>query len=114
MNNKAKGSARERRVKELMIRYGWVVYKAGGSLGNADLVALRADVYPLLIQVKGTAAGPFSGFPPHERYLLEKEARKAGAVPLLAHWPPRGSLKWYVGPSWGPVDFDELLRENGR
>lgn len=100
MSVKARGSARELKVKRLLERHLFIVYKAGGSLGHADLVALRADVIPMLIQVKATAAGPFAGFGPYDRGQLQRESERAGAVAMLAHWPPNGKLRWYVGPDW--------------
>ena len=58
-NSKAKGSLRERQVRDLLIADGWSVTKAGGSLGVFDLVACRRDPAPdcylpvvRLIQVK--------------------------------------------------------------
>lgn len=89
MNSKAKGSAKERQSKKLLEADGWQVTKAGGSLGCADLVALQAGERPLLVQVKATAAGPFTHFGPAERAELVETAKRAGAVPILAWWKPR-------------------------
>jgi Holliday junction resolvase len=89
VNAKRKGSRFELKSKALLIRDGWQVTKAGGSLGAADLVALKAGERPLLVQVKATAGGPFAHFGPGERGELLSVARGAGAVPVLAWWKPR-------------------------
>ena len=86
---KRKGSAKERQSKALLEAAGWHVTKAGGSLGCADLVALKDGERPLLVQVKATAAGPFHSFGPSERVELLAVAKGAGAVPVLAWWKPR-------------------------
>lgn len=90
MNSKAKGSAKERASKALLAADGWMVTKAGGSLGAADLVALKVGERPLLVQVKASA-NPFKNFGPGERGELLEVAKRAGAVPLLAWWKPRAS-----------------------
>ena len=89
MNAKEKGAKKERQSKALLEADGWHVTKAGGSLGCADLVALKDGERPLLVQVKATAAGPFNGFGPVDRAELLSVAKAAGAVPLLAWWPLR-------------------------
>jgi Holliday junction resolvase len=86
---KAKGAKKERQSKLLLTEAGWCVTKAGGSLGAADLVALKAGERPLLVQVKATAAGPFHSFGPSERAELLAVAKAAGAVAVLAWWKPR-------------------------
>lgn len=105
-----KGAARERQVAGLLTAHGWVVYRAAGSHGNADLVALRCDGPPMLVQVKASSAGPFEHFRPTERQALYAEAKRAGAVAVLAHWAPRKPLRWYVGPKWEPGDWDDIRR----
>lgn len=89
VNAKAKGSAKERQSKALLELEGWHVTKAGGSLGAADLVALKDGERPMLVQVKATAKGPFEHFGPVERAELLSVAKAAGAVPMLAWWKPR-------------------------
>jgi Holliday junction resolvase len=88
VNAKAKGATKERASKALYEKDGWHVTKAGGSLGAADLVALKAGERPQLIQVKATAKGPFHSFGPRERGELLEVAKAAGAVPVLAWWKP--------------------------
>ncbi len=43
MSSKAKGSRSERKSKELLEREGYLVTKAGASLGMWDLIGIRAD-----------------------------------------------------------------------
>ena len=100
MSAGSRGSARERQVARLAVDLGWVVYRAAGSHGNADLVALKRGHVPLLIQVKGTTAGPFAHFRPDERYALKSEAHACGARAFLAWWPARKPLAWFTGPAW--------------
>jgi Holliday junction resolvase len=88
-SSKRKGAHKERQSKQLLEADGWHVTKAGGSLGVADLVALKDGERPLLVQVKATAGGPFAHFGPGERGELLSVARGAGAVPVLAWWKPR-------------------------
>lgn len=87
-SSKRKGSRFELKSKALLTADGWMVTKAGGSLGAADLVALKAGERPLLVQVKATAAGPWHSFGPSERAELTAVAKKAGAVAVLAWWKP--------------------------
>lgn len=51
MNNKAKGSRRERQTIALLQAQGYSCTKSGGSLGAFDVVAVGADDV-LLVQVK--------------------------------------------------------------
>lgn len=96
----ARGAQRERAVRDRLTADGWLVVRASGSLGCADLVALRGGSRPLLIEVKSTAGGPFERFGPAERERLSLAARQAGADAWLAHWPPRGALRWVPEPAW--------------
>lgn len=90
------GIRRERQVKQILESHGWWVCRAAGSLGDADLVALKEGplVESLMIEVKATTAGPFAGFGPKARRELVDAAARAGAAPVLAHWPVRGRLVW--------------------
>jgi Holliday junction resolvase len=96
----SKGIVRERQVMAVLRAEGWVVYRAAGSHGHADLVALRAGDPPRLVQVKGTAGGPWEHFGPAERAALIAEAVQAGAVAMLCWWPPRRPVQWIGGDLW--------------
>jgi Holliday junction resolvase len=86
-------------VRELLEADGWWVSRAAGSLGDADLVALRDGFTPRLIEVKSTAT-KFSGFGPAERRELLGAAGIAGALPLVAWWPKNGPLLWVPPSQW--------------
>lgn len=95
-----RGAQRERAVRDLLAEQGWLVVRAAGSLGCADLLALRAGERPRLVEVKSTAGGPFEHFGPAARARLAAAAEQAGADALLAHWPPRGELRWISEQEW--------------
>ena len=56
MNTKAKGSRREREVRDIFRKEGYHVIKAGASLGVMDLICVWKDFskHPIGIQVKST------------------------------------------------------------
>lgn len=86
-NNGKFGSDRERSYGERLEDQGYVVTRAAGSQGPADLVACKADHPTLFIQVKGTSRSPFADFGPAARRELLDAARRAGAIPHLVWWP---------------------------
>ena len=94
----SRGIARERQVRRLLEDDGWWVSRAAGSLGDADLVALKRGHDTMLIEVKSTARGPYHGFGPKDRAEIQRAARKAGARAWLCWWPSRGKETWI--PSW--------------
>jgi Holliday junction resolvase len=96
----SRGHARERQVKALLEADDWFVTRAAGSLGDADLVALKAGHVPRLVEVKSTAAGPFHSFGPKARADLLFAARLAGASAWLCWWPPRGKPVWLSSREW--------------
>lgn len=95
---RGRGRSRELAVRDEVRAQGWVVRRLAD--GPADLVALRAGVRPLLIQVKSTAGGPWEHFGPADRDALAHEAIAAGADATLAYWPLRGRLRWYPSARW--------------
>lgn len=99
----SRGIARERQVRLALEEQDWWVCRAAGSLGDADLVALRVGSRPRLVEVKSTAAGPYHSFGPQARERLRFAAQLAGADAWLAWWPPRGKLRWFVASEW-PAD----------
>lgn len=96
----SRGITRERQVRRLLEAEDWWVARAAGSLGDADLVALKAGKRPLMVEVKSTAAGPFSHFGPKDRHDLLFAASIAGADAVLCWWPPRGKPTWIEPSAW--------------
>jgi len=96
----ARGRAREREVKKKLEADGWWVVKAGGSLGEADLVALKAGQRGWMLEVKSTSAGPFHSFGPEKREAMYAAAEKAGLEPYLVFWPPHKEMKFIGWPQW--------------
>ena len=81
---------------------GWVVIRAAGSLGPADLVALRMGDRPLLLSCK------LSGrIDPAERDLLLAAAHAAGGRALVAMRSRPGYVELRsvaTRPGYGVVD----------
>lgn len=96
----SRGHNRERQVKALLEADDWFVTRAAGSLGDADLVALKAGKVPRLIEVKSTAQGPYEHFGPKARADLRFAAKLAGAMPLLCWWPVRAKPRWIGADEW--------------
>ena len=104
-NHSAFGSKRERQVADLLRAEGWVVFHNKASRGVCDLVALRYQDWNgltacSLVEVKGTTRSPWVAWGPTERAELVQAAKQAGAVPLLAWWPPHGELQWLGEAEW--------------
>ena len=94
-----RGTSRERQVIALLRDAGWVCYRAAGSHGNADIVAMRNGAV-LLIQVKSSAQGPFEHFGPVARAELLEEALRAGGQAILCHWPSGGDRRFIHSDLW--------------
>ena len=105
----SRGITRERQVRRELETQDWWVCRAAGSLGDADLVALKAGKRPLLVEVKSDVAGPFAHFGPKDRHDLLFAAAVAGADCTLAWWPPRGKLVWLTPDQW--PGWDEPLEK---
>ncbi len=99
----SRGINRERQVRAVLEAEDWWTARAAGSLGDADVIALKDGRRPLMVEVKSTAAGPYSHFLPKDRADLSFAAELAGATPLLAWWPPRGKLHWIAESEWPKV-----------
>lgn len=97
---KAAGTRVEHKVRDHMLEQDWFVTRGAGSLGCADLVALRLGSTPRLVQVKSDVAGPYGNFRPADRLKLSLAAKLAGAEAWLAWWPPRGRLHWIHETEW--------------
>lgn len=48
----AKGRRNEWKSMELLRKQGWMCFRTAGSHSDWDIIALKADWYPMLIQVK--------------------------------------------------------------
>jgi Holliday junction resolvase len=113
------GSAKEREVAELIRDEGWIVVRTAGSLGEADLVCLKAGARPMLLQVKGGDGNVFRDFGPNARIALKAAATKAGADAFLCRWRGKERRWILVPPSDWPSDLparrqpDYHVDENG-
>lgn len=97
-----RGINRERQVAAQMAESGWWVMRAAGSKGVADLVCLHQGRTPMMLEIKSTTAGPFSGFGPAEREALLDAAALAGASCFLVWWPRHGKAEWFGVDQWPP------------
>lgn len=105
--SRQRGFARERAIKEQLEADQWFVIRAAGSLGLADLVALRRFAAKVdgateawFIEVKSTAGGPYERFGPAARQALIDAANKAGGLAWLVWWPPRRPQVWIPASEW--------------
>lgn len=98
-NNKAFGTRREHMVRDWLLEHDYWVCRATGSLGDADLVALKKGDRRL-VEVKGSKHGPYHDFPPADRADISFAAELAGCDAWLAWWPPRGELRWIPEREW--------------
>jgi len=88
MSQYARGATFERATKAHLEPVGYVVIRAAGSHGEADLVALRAGSMPLLVSCRiNGKIGPL------EREALHSAAKRAGGHPVLACRPSRGRIE---------------------
>jgi Holliday junction resolvase len=69
-----RGDYFERQAKAELERQGWLVVRAGGSLGPADLMAVSRDRPPLIVSCKLGGR-----IPPRERQELIVLAQRYGA-----------------------------------
>lgn len=117
MSAASRGHARERQVRKLLDSEGWWTARAAGSLGDADIIALRCvvdawdvdilgqTVEALLVEVKTDVRGPFAHFGPAHRAELLAAAQLSGARPMLCWWPARKQPQW-IGPEEWPTTND--------
>ena len=89
MSNRTRGDYHERRTRAQLESLGWFVIRAGGSLGPADLVALRSDRRPWLVACKINGSASFG-----ELTGLWIAAIQAGAHPIVARRNGRGRIGW--------------------
>lgn len=82
--NKARGLNAERRVRDHLTADGYWVVKVAGSLGPADLLALKPG-QTLLVQVKTESrTGRKAHIPPDEWNTLLTAAQQVGGTPIIA------------------------------
>jgi Holliday junction resolvase len=87
MTNRQRGDYLERQARAALESCGWYVARSAGSLGPADLVALRAGFRPLLVACKTNGR-----IGPGERAAIVDAATLAGARPMLAARALRGHV----------------------
>ncbi len=90
--NKARGTAFERKVSAQLTGDGYLVIRAAGSHGAADLIALKRGQV-LFVQVKLGGAGDC---PPAEWNLFHDLACSVGALPILAYRPGRAGVAFWL------------------
>lgn len=95
-----RGFQRERAVRDWYLENDWLAFRSPASLGVADVIAMKDGERSHLVEVKSTVAGPYHSFGPAARVRLRLAADLAGAVPLLAWWPPRGKLRFIEASEW--------------
>ena len=95
-----RGINRERQLVNALRETDWFAFRAPGSLGVADVIALKDGHTPMLIEVKSTHRGPYHGFLPADRADLAQTARWAGADAWLVWWPARAKPVWLAENEW--------------
>lgn len=91
------GATFERDVQHYLTGLGWFVVKAGGSRGCADLVALRSDHQPWLIQCKRTDSPQL---PAQQWATLWLTAIDHGGLPVLVYKHGPGAARAGKGLEW--------------
>jgi len=91
------GTRFENDVKHYLSTLGWFVVRAGGSHGPADLVALRSDHQPWLIQCKATDT---PALPSQQWVTLWNTAVDHGAMPVLVYKEGQGPVRTGRGLEW--------------
>jgi Holliday junction resolvase len=88
MTNRQRGDYFERQVVHTLRAHGWVVIRSAGSLGVADIVALRKGNTPSLVSCKlGGRIGP------KERAEILDAADRAGGRAVVAMRPRNGRVQ---------------------
>lgn len=100
MTNRGRGDYLERQTRSALRAAGWIVVRAAGSLGVADIVGLRAGNTPLLVSCKLGALPP-----PDERIALLAAAERAGARPIVATREHPGWVTFHAMQSDRPRDY---------
>lgn len=104
MSASSRGHARERAVRKLLEQKGWWCARGAGSLGDADVVALKAGETAMMVEVKANKdGGPFHNFRPADRTELIVAAEKAGAEAMLVYYPPHKQCRFIPTSAWPPI-----------
>jgi Holliday junction resolvase len=107
--NRQRGDYLERTTKAALVEHDWWVVRAAGSLGPADLVALRAHSASLLIACKTNGKLPRA-----EREQLIEAAHRAGARPILATRTRRGWIDFLLVSAEGGRPYGEPVKVPSR
>lgn len=112
-SNRHRGDYFERQTRDALEALGWVVIRSAGSMGPADLWALRRGDKPLLISCK------LSGrIDPEERRQLLQVSEQAGARGVLAMRARPGYVELrtvHLRPGFRVIDYIHVPpRERGR
>jgi len=87
MSRNAKGSRRERQLVDFLNKQGYVCHRVAGSghmeSATCDLVAIKKGK-PYLIEVKSRKKVFYTKSHMDQLNIMIKEAKKCGAIPLLA------------------------------
>jgi Holliday junction resolvase len=87
MTRNAKGSRRERQLVEFLNKQGYVCHRVAGSghmeSATCDLVAIK-NGKPFLVEVKSRKKIFYTKSHLPQLHTMIKEAKRCGAVPLLA------------------------------
>lgn len=110
-----RGDYREKQAKAVLEEFGYTVWQARGSHGVADLIALRRESRPLLVQVKTGSTVEH-----YEWNKLYRLADELGATPLvvtcerlagtrvLMHWTRVLDLHVPQARTWPGRPYDVL------
>lgn len=78
--------------------------RSPGSKGPADLIAIRAGVPPMFIQLKARRSQPmWSAFPPPQRAALVELAARYGADAWYCYWRTGKPPVWVHSEDWPPA-----------
>jgi Holliday junction resolvase len=99
----------EWQVRDWFRARGYVVIRAAGSHGPADLVALRRGQMPVLIACRATR----SGLSPAERRVMVTVGAQAGALAVLVDKPARGRQRVRSVGTDGYGEFGDLTARFG-
>jgi hypothetical protein len=100
------GNQYENRTAEILRAHGYLVASLRHSAGAGDLLALPQwveDFKPLLIEVKGTRAGPWMNFRVNDREAMLEAAYDYGVEPMLAWYGIKGPVR-DAQPVWLPSE----------